>query len=100
MQLSGNESTLYETCPCNIQRIFSALKLKNFIEKKKDNFYIFAQNIDCGFILEPLAKAVLTSTHKLCFGKKVDPCIPQFYYIKVEFTGGIHCMDMLARYVS
>ena len=27
---------------------------------------IFAQNIDCGYLLE--GKAVLTSTHNLCFG--------------------------------
>ena len=32
------------------------------------------------------------STHNLCFGakirrKKIYPCIPQFYYIKVGFKG-------------
>ena len=50
--------------------------------KKNHIFNIFAQNID---------EAVLTSTHKLCFGAKtrkiVYPCKPQFYYmyIKVEY---------------
>ena len=34
-------------------------------------FLIFAQNIDCGYTLEPLAEAVLTSTHNLCFGAKI-----------------------------
>ena len=38
-----------------------------------------------------LAEAVLTCTHNLCFGekirKKIYPCIPQFYYIKVGFKG-------------
>ena len=29
------------------------------------------QNIVCGYTLEPLAEAVLTSTHNLCFGAKI-----------------------------
>ena len=33
-------------------------------------FYISAQNIDCGYSLEPPAEAVLTSTHNLCFKQK------------------------------
>ena len=48
-------------------------------------FLISAQNIDCGYSLEPscqggslgtrynrLAKAVLTSTHNLCFEQKYE----------------------------
>ena len=37
-----------------------------------------------------LSEAVLTSTHNLCFGakiRKVYPCKPQFYYIKVGCKG-------------
>ena len=33
--------------------IFSAVKIGNFIGKKIKNFNIFAQNIDCGYALEP-----------------------------------------------
>ena len=52
--------------------IFLALKIENFQLKKFDIFLIFAQNIDCGYSLEPpLAEAVLTSTHNLCFGAKI-----------------------------
>ena len=41
-------------CPCNIQRFFTGVKFENLIEKKKiDIFYIFAQNIDCVYTLEP-----------------------------------------------
>ena len=44
-----------------------------------------------GLCFEQGGKAVLTSTHNLCFGakirKKVYPCIPQFCYIKVGFEG-------------
>ena len=42
-----------KTCPCNIQRFFSAVKIENFIGKKINIFLIFAQNIDCGYTLEP-----------------------------------------------
>ena len=47
--------------------------------EKNDIFNVSAQNIDCGYTLEPprrgtrtnrLGEAVLTSTHSLCFGKK------------------------------
>ena len=41
-----------KTCPCNIQRFFS-FKNENFQLKKFDIFLIFAQNIDCGYTLEP-----------------------------------------------
>ena len=33
--------------------IVLALKIENFQLKKSDNFLIFAQNIDCGYTLEP-----------------------------------------------
>ena len=35
-------------------------------------FLISAQNIDCGYSLEPLGEAVLTSTHNLCFEQKYE----------------------------
>ena len=34
-------------------------------------FLIFAQNIDCGYSLEP-PRRVLTSTHNLCFEQKYE----------------------------
>ena len=64
--------------------IFLALKIENFQLKMFDIFLIFAQNIDCGYTLEPplrggsneypqsmFCEAVLTSTHNLCFGAKI-----------------------------
>ena len=99
------QQTITKTCPCNIQRFF--FKIENFQLKIFDIFLIFAQNIDCGYTLEPprrggsneypqimfgakirkigihlhapvrtcfpdvLGEAVLTSTHKLCFGAKI-----------------------------
>ena len=44
----------------NFQRIFFVIYI----------FLIFAQNIDCGFTLEP-PRSVLTSTHNLWFGAKI-----------------------------
>ena len=38
------------TCPCNIQLCF---KTEHFCYKSFDNFNIFAQNINCGYTLEP-----------------------------------------------
>ena len=42
-----------KTCPCNIQRIFSAFKIENFHWTNFDFFNIFARNIHCGYTLEP-----------------------------------------------
>ena len=42
-----------------------------------DSFHIFAQNIDCGYTLEPPNRDVLMSTHNLCFRAKIiKQCIP------------------------
>ena len=50
--LGENRFNVYitKTCPCNILRFFSfrIFQLKNF-----DIFLIFAQNIDCGYTVEP-----------------------------------------------
>ena len=39
-----------KTRPCKIQRYFSAVKID---QKNFDIFSIFAQNINCGYTLEP-----------------------------------------------
>ena len=52
--------------------IFHRCKNDNFQMKFFYIFLIFAQNIDCGYSLEPpLSEAVLTSTHNLCFGANI-----------------------------
>ena len=70
--------------------IFYGCKNVNLQMKNYNIFLIFAQNIDCGYTLEP-REAVLTSTHNLCFRakirKNVYPCTPQFHYIKVGCRG-------------
>ena len=53
---------------------------------------MFAQNTDCGYTLERLGEAVLTSTHNLCFGAKIRKIGISLHtqvllYIKVGFKG-------------
>ena len=60
--------------------------------KNSDNFHISAQNIDCGYSLEPphrggsneYPQSMFLSRNK---NNNVYPCKPQFYYIQVGFKG-------------
>ena len=65
---------------------------ENFQIKNSDIFQILAQNIDCGYSLEPPRRGgsnVYPQSMFLSRNKKnnVCPCKPQFYYIKVGFKG-------------
>ena len=74
-----NSFNFYEnntTCPCNIiQRFYSAVKIENFIEKKKKKkriihmFIFLAQNNVVETRLNRFGDVVLTSTHNLCLIK-------------------------------
>ena len=60
--------------------------------KNYDIFHISAQNIDCGYSLEPPHRGGSNEYPQSMFlsrNKKnnVYPCKPQFYYIKVGFKG-------------
>ena len=50
-------------------------------------FLVSAQNIDCGYSLEPLVKTVLTSTHNLCFEQKHETN-QNFLSENFHFVGG------------
>ena len=56
-----------------------------------DIFLIFAQNIDCGYTLEPPQRGGSNEYPQSMFWsknkKKVYPFKPQFYYIKVGCKG-------------
>ena len=43
----------YKNLPMQYTKNFCALKIENFQQKNIENFLIFAQNIDCGYTLEP-----------------------------------------------
>ena len=68
-------------------------KNENFQIKNSDIFfYISAQNIDCGYSLEPPRRGGSNEYPQSMFlsrNKKnnVYPCKPQFYYTKVGFKG-------------
>ena len=71
---------------------FTSKQLKIFQIKISDIFHISAQNIDCGYSLEPPRRGgskEYPQSMSLSRNKKNNdyPCIPQFYYIKVEFKG-------------
>ena len=63
-----------------------------FPDKNSDFFYISAQNIDCGYLLElprwgssnKYSQSMFLSRNKK---NNIYPCEPQFYYIKVGFKG-------------
>ena len=44
----------YENLPMQYTDIFKVVKNENFQQKIFGIFLIFAQNIDCGYMLEPL----------------------------------------------
>ena len=56
--------------------IFSGAKIENFFGMFFYLINIFAQNMHCGYMLEPpqrnrLREAVLASTHNVCFVSKI-----------------------------
>ena len=81
--------TLRKLAYSNILKI-SSPKSENFQMKNSDSFRISAQNIDCGYSLEPprwggsneYPQSMFLSRNKK---NNVYPCKPQFYYIKVGF---------------
>ena len=49
----GRSEKHYKNMPMQYTEIFLALKIENFQLKNVEIFLIFAQNIDCGYTLEP-----------------------------------------------
>ena len=83
--------------PMQYTEILKVVKNENLHQKIFDIFFIFAQNIDCGY-----TEAVLTSTHNLCFRAKIrkigKPLHTPVFYIKVGFKGytfNVHVFLML-----
>ena len=75
----------------NILKILQPNK-ETFQIKNPDVFHISAQNIDCGYSLEPPRRGGSNEYLQSMFlsrNKKynVYPCEPQFYYIKLGFKG-------------
>ena len=83
----------YANMPVLYTEFSYVVKIKNFDQKIFDIFLIFAQNIDCGYTLEPPR---LT----LCFGAKIRkigiPLHTPVLLYKSGVQGGIHCTDMFS----
>ena len=63
-----------------------------FRQKNSDIFHISAQNIDCGYSLEPPSRGGSNEYPQSMFWSRNKKNIvylsnPQFYYIKVGFKG-------------
>ena len=89
-------SNLY-SCSLRKQAYTNILKIsqpknEKFSDKNSDIFHISAQNIDCGYSLEPPRRGGSNEYPQSMFSsrnKKINvyPCKPQFYSIKVVFKG-------------
>ena len=53
MKTREEQIIITKTRPCNILQFFTAVKKDHFQMENVDFFLNFAQNIDCGFMLEP-----------------------------------------------
>ena len=84
--------THYENMPIQIYWKFYNQKKGEFSDKNSDIFQISAQNIDCGYSLEPPRRGGSNEYPQSMFlsrNKKnnVYHCKPQCYYIKMGFKG-------------
>ena len=91
IMLVGN-AIHYENTPIQIHWKFYLQKMAIFHIKNSDIFHISAQNIDCGYSLEPPRRGGSNEYPQSMFLSRnnknnVYPCKPQFYYIKVGFKG-------------
>ena len=98
---SLNSRKYYENTPIQIYRKFHLQKL-NFLDKKLLYFFKFsAQNIHCGYLLEPPHRRSNGYPQSMfCSRKKekilYDPAHPIFFCIKVGFEGGQNYIDMFS----
>ena len=99
LKISGNvlanitkTHSITKTCLFKYIENFTTKEKENFQIKNSDIFHYSAQNIDCGYSLEPphwggsneYPQSMFLSRNKK---NNVNPCKPQFYYIKVGLKG-------------
>ena len=87
----GESVSLRKHAYSNILKILAPKNEKIQI-KNSDIFHISAQNIECGYSLEPPRRGGSNEYTQSMFSSRnkknnVYPCKPQFYYIKVGFEG-------------
>ena len=82
-----------KTCPCNIPRFFSAVKIENFIRKILTSLiFLFKTLIVSRWFYE--------YPQPVCFGSKIRkigiPLLTPFSLYKSVLKGGNNCMDLIA----
>ena len=83
----------YENTPMQYTEKILVVKNQNFHWKKFDIFLIFAQNIDCGYTLEPPRRGGSNEYPQSMFWSKNKK---NRYTPKVGFKGGIYYTDMFS----
>ena len=68
---SMRTNTHYEDKPILIHWKLYYQKNENFQIKNSDIFHISAQNIDCGYLLEPPRRGGFNEYHNLCFSAEI-----------------------------
>ena len=82
----------YENTPIQVYWKFYHQEKETFQIKNSDIFHNPAQNIDCGYSLEPPRRGGSNEYPQSMFFTKIRknnvyPCKPQFYYIKMGMNG-------------
>ena len=77
---------------------FFRSKIDDFQRKVFDIFLIFAQNIDCGYSLEPPRRGGSNEYPQSMFWSKnkKNKYTPPVLLYKSGVQGGIHCTDMFS----
>ena len=75
---------------------FNSKKTENFQMKNSDIFHISAQNIDCGYSLEPPRRGGSNEYQQHMLYAVIRKLKPQFYYIKMGFKGGQNYIGMFS----
>ena len=83
MYLEIEKASHYENLPMQYTETFSAVKVENFHQEYVDIFLIFAQNIDCGYTLEPPRRGGSNEYPQSMFWSKIKknrstPAYPSF----------------------
>ena len=90
----------YENTPIQYTEHVLVVKIKIFTGKKKDIFLVFAQDIDCGYTLEPPRRGGSNEYPQSMFwskNKKIGiPMHTPVLLYKGGVQGGIHYTDMFA----
>ena len=85
-------ASITKTCLFKYIENFTTQNRKKNQIKNSDIFHISAQNMDCGYSLEPPRRGGSNEyPHSMFLSRNkknnIYPCKPQFYYIKVGFKG-------------